>query len=174
MSCQAGANGQSCAVYRTFFEQLPARERQAFDRRSQPDILAVHRVEVATPRRFERGNGLMAPDPNAPPQFFGADTSQYFGRVSSEPAVDLSSCFQSETPRFVNTPDEALALVPKANSDILAVWSLSSVAISPDGQHALMVGGMLCGGLCGSGAYYLFEKAGEKWTLVGHHDLWIS
>jgi hypothetical protein len=62
----------------------------------------------------------------------------------------------------------------RKEGDILAVWTVSPVAVSPDGEHALLVGGFTCGGLCGGGAFYLFERVRSGWTLVGHKNLWVS
>lgn len=174
--CQADEKArEACAVYRAFYQQIPAPEQQVFYSLSRPDILDVHYQRAQAPTRFTSGMGLMAPDPDAPPpETFDADTSRYFERVGAGPAIELASCFQAAAPRFIELGIDPLELIDAPRSNALAVWTVSSVAISPDEQHALIVGGMLCGGLCGSGAYYLFEKSPAGWTLLGHRRLWVS
>ena len=130
---------------------------------------------MQAPARFEQGAGLLAPELDAPPpESFDVDTTSYFDQLTSKPTTDLSSCFPDEGPRFIQQSDDALELLEGRDSVILSVWSLSPVAISPDGQHALIAGGMSCGGLCGGGAYYLFGRVNGEWTLLGHKDLWVS
>ncbi len=34
--------------------------------------------------------------------------------------------------------------------------------------------GSYCGGLCGSGAFYIYENKGGKWMLVRYYRLWVS
>ena len=34
--------------------------------------------------------------------------------------------------------------------------------------------GSYCGGLCGSGAFYIYENKGGKWVLIRYYHLWVS
>jgi hypothetical protein len=164
----------SCAVYRSFYEQLPVKERNAFRARSSPEMLVTHRIDDVAPIRFERGNGLLAPPGigEPPPEEFAADTSSYWGQVRTKPAVRLSDCFPEEGPRFFEDSENLTEDVRQAGTD--KVWRVSPVAISADGRRALILGSHWCGSLCGGTDYYLFDRAGSDWVLVGHHSLWIS
>ena len=175
-SCAARSETEACAVYRSFFAQLPAPEVQVLRARSAPEILDRHGSVYDAPTRFQRGAGVMEPPELTPAEFFEENTAGYFDQLRSKPAIELADCFLADTPRFVDLDevDEVMDRLETPNSDVLSVWTLSPVAISPDGQRALMLGGMVCGGLCGGGAFYLFEKSGEDWTLVGHDNLWVS
>jgi hypothetical protein len=166
---------ESCAVYRSFYDQLPAREQHAFLANSSPEILSVHRVDTTAPTQFDRGAGLLMPNPNdAPTVSIVADTSGYFDQLHTKPASGLSACFPEQNPRlYDDVSDDLMSALEHSTGDIIGVWRLSPVAISSDGRRALIVGGFLCGGLCGGGAFYLFEKVDSEWTLIGHRNLWV-
>jgi hypothetical protein len=44
------------------------------------------------------------------------------------------------------------------------LFSLSEILFDPDGQHAIVSYSFVCGGLCGNGGTWLFEKTGRGWT----------
>ncbi|WP_158766787.1 hypothetical protein [Terricaulis silvestris] len=116
----------------------------------------------------------MAPDPERPLEHFDLDTSAYFEGVRSEERISLPECLTSEAPRFYDNGVDVLRLVEGSQREVVVVWRVSPVAFAPDGQHALLVGAFSCGGLCGGGAYYLFERVNGEWTLLGHQGLWVS
>jgi len=175
-SCSARSEVEACGVYRAFFAQLPAPGQQVLHARSEPEIMHRNGAHYDAPRRFERGAGVMEPPGRAPPEFLYENTATYFSQLQNEPAIDVAGCFPDGAPRFVQQSDVDAVMdrLETPNSDVLSVWTLSPIAIAPDGRHALMLGGMVCGGLCGGGAFYLFEKTGQSWMLVGHDNLWVS
>jgi hypothetical protein len=55
-----------------------------------------------------------------------------------------------------------------------AFGSYSRVGFNGDGTQALVYRGVVCGVLCGSGGYVLFEKVNGAWQMVGQTEVWMS
>lgn len=54
-----------------------------------------------------------------------------------------------------------------------AVWSVSEVGFTSRNQ-AVLYADMQCGGLCGHGGVYLFERRDRTWSYVGYSEVWIA
>ena len=106
-----------------------------------------------------------------PPEF-AEDTSAYFDQLGSGPGV-VSDCFGEDGPMFIEASEDQRALLD-ANREIHWILTVSPVAVSPDGRHALMEAVFDCGVVCAQQEFILFERQGSDWVLVGHRSGWIS
>jgi hypothetical protein len=109
------------------------------------------------------------------PEEFTAETTEYFSQLWSRPNGAIADCFSENAPIFFSgTSEDIHQILVSPPPEFLALWRMSPVAFSNDGEHALILASFICGGTCGGGAYYLFERDGSSWTLVGHKRLWVS
>jgi hypothetical protein len=177
----------SCDVYRRFVAEFSPHQRQfVFMAASVPEMPARR---PTAPMEFRRGSGIFAPPPGPPSrrETFTADTSELFAQLQTLPSTNIADCFPegqvvfstatyTETIANFSIERERLYInrEPPSPDQIISVWQVSPVAVSADGRRALMMGGFFCGGLCGGGAYYLFERQGDEWDLVGYRTAWIS
>jgi hypothetical protein len=170
----------SCAVYRTFLDLLPGNtEQHVVHAETSPQLRPnPYGREEDAPIVFRPDRPLRPPPPldTPSPEPVTVDTSSYYRDTQRQPDIRISNCFAERGTRIFEgtTSNEFHEFVVNAPDDFLALWMFSRVAFSQDGRHALMVGGFVCGPLCGGGAYYLFERTGAEWTLVGSKRLWVS
>ena len=169
---QTPRQSAACQVYQSFFDKWPAQARPHLRlvRQSLPE--SALRDELA-PNRFAPGLLTAPPPNNIPPGEITNDTSQYFHQLRSRP-VAVSDCFSEEGPTFIEASEDKRELLDRADHNISFIWTVSPVAISPDGRHALIFAEYYCGDLCAGAVYILFERQGSDWALVGHRDTWIS
>lgn len=66
--------------------------------------------------------------------------------------------------------EEFHRLYPKSQG----FMSVSRIGFNPDRTRALVYVGNLCGGLCGTGQYYLLTKDGHDWKIDVQALVWIS
>ncbi|MBZ0327190.1 MAG: hypothetical protein K8F54_06255 [Altibacter sp.] len=50
---------------------------------------------------------------------------------------------------------------------------ISFPLISIDGSKAVIYSGYVCGGLCGSGGIFYFEKVDGEWKIIGFERKWV-
>lgn len=112
------------------------------------------------------------------------DASSYFDPVIGEAVYALPECFSGEN-ELIEFWSGSLALLLDEKAEagafeatdhsLIAIWSLSPLGISADGQYASLYAEYYCGFLCASGDYYLLTKdAAEGWKIFGVHPLWVS
>jgi hypothetical protein len=54
------------------------------------------------------------------------------------------------------------------------VSTISQIGFNHDRTQALVYIGNVCGGLCGSGQYFLLSKTGDAWTVLHSAVSWVS
>jgi hypothetical protein len=178
----ADASAASCEVYRALFDQLPDR-RAIFVRTAS---LPLPPIAGVVPTRFERDTGAFetveTEGVSGSFEFpireeFAFDTSAYSEALRSGP-FSIASCFSEGDPRIYDGSFELLHLrenlLNRDDEGFVTLWTVSPVAISPDGIQAIMYGDHYCGGLCAGGAYLVFEKQQHGWVLVGDRGVWAS
>ena len=52
--------------------------------------------------------------------------------------------------------------------------SFSNVGFNPKHNQAFVYGAYTCGGLCGSGTYFLLQKINGRWQIIMEQGLWVS
>jgi hypothetical protein len=66
--------------------------------------------------------------------------------------------------------DESHRLYPKSQG----FMTLSRIGFNPKKSQALLYIGNLCGGLCGSGQFFLLAKEGKSWKIQNVATVWVS
>jgi hypothetical protein len=56
----------------------------------------------------------------------------------------------------------------------LGYFVVSHVGLNLNKTEALVYVDHFCGGLCGSGGYFLMRKVGGEWHVVDQHNTWVS
>jgi hypothetical protein len=56
----------------------------------------------------------------------------------------------------------------------IAQVSFSHLSLNSEKTKACIYVEMICGGTCGQGKLYFFERKNRKWLLVGERSLWVS
>lgn len=64
--------------------------------------------------------------------------------------------------------------IKKDYPDAGGIVGLSHVVFTEDRKTALVYVDFWCGGLCGEGSLYLYEKSDEGWKRVSDTSLWVS
>lgn len=106
------------------------------------------------------------------------DTTGYFESLQSKPTSNITSCFLEDGPPFHSGSFDGLyrreRLLNRDDDGFVTVWSISPVGFSADGNYALLFAEHDCGALCGGGAFYLLEKQGTEWSVIGDSWVWVS
>lgn len=185
----SNADAQSCAVYQSFYNQLPEKEATFFENISRNYSHFPSDRVPEPPKIFERDTGEfeevklpfdMEPFNRPIRVTFEQDTTDYFGTVTEGNEQRISNCFDEldDAPGFYSGPFNVLhareAMLGRDNQEFVSLWTFSPVGFSADGQFAVMYAGQNCGGLCGWGAFVLLEKEGGVWVVVGDKWLWVS
>jgi hypothetical protein len=111
---------------------------------------------------------------------FELDTSAFFTKDFSNLKVNISECFEGlETkPEIGEASSEEIVnqdFSDKINNrPLISQWGVTTPAFSRDRKTAIIYAEFYCGGLCGSGDFYLFEKRNEHWEIAGWQTLWVS
>ncbi|MEZ5962013.1 MAG: hypothetical protein R3C30_16550 [Hyphomonadaceae bacterium] len=172
------ANIAACAVYQAFYEQLPNKGGVFFRSATLPlppiagGPLDQHtELEAQLHLEGRRDSVLQRFQ-----QEFSIDASGYFDDLAS-PSTSVASCFgDGKPPIHDGTLDQARLRAALQSFGLGADTSLvmvSPVAFSRDGLHAIIYVNQECGGLCGGGAFYVFERRGA-WVRVGTLGVWVS
>lgn len=74
---------------------------------------------------------------------------------------------------IVAAPEQLGEALKREATRIYGYTSFSLPGYSSDG-HALVYVSYVCGGLCGTGWFYLLERSGPSWKVVASEMLWIS
>ena len=111
---------------------------------------------------------------------FEFDTSAFFTKDFSNLKVNIGECFEGlETkPEIGEVSFEEIVNQDVSdkiiNRPLISQWGVTTPAFSHDRSRAIIYAEFYCGGLCGSGDYYLFEKRNEHWVIAGWQTLWVS
>jgi hypothetical protein len=172
------ANAAACSVYEAFYEQLSEKEGVFFRSATLPlppiaGGLFDRRAEWARQFHLEGRRDSVV-------QRFREDLSidvlPYFDGLESPPA-SIVSCFSNGRPAIhdgtLNQARWREVLSTFAHQSHATLVTVSPVAISPDGQYAIIYASFECGGLCGRGAFYAFERR-NTWTRIGTLGVWVS
>ena len=179
------AGNEVCEVYRSLHRHMSSLESRAILRSGTTrwrDTLgaSIHLMlpgqppQYPAPDRFDRGLGGIA-DPRRAKEEFTVDTSGYFPQVMMDRSLFIRHCFEDRQANFFDgfgwwlNVREAMF-----GSFDVKLWELSPVGISQDGRNALVYAESSCGSWCGAGEFFLFERRGNEWVVVGASLQWIS
>ncbi len=181
----APANGEACAVYREFYATLPEREAVFFRPLATPFARATW--AEGAPTLFERDTGRSETVQieltgesfeRAVREEFSLDTTDYFDALRTGPPTNIALCFSDDGPPFSDWPFDLLFLrenlLNRDDDNFVTIMNVSPVGMSADGRHAVMYADYYCNALCGGGSFYLFEKQGERWVVIGDRWVWVS
>ncbi len=183
------ADAQSCAVYRSFYSQLPEKEAIFFEGVSRRYAYFPGDRAPEPPKKFERDTGEfeeiemapnMEPFKSAVRETIKRDTTEYFSTVAEGEERLISNCFDKldDAPGVYTGPFNLLHVreiaLGQDNQGFVSLWTVSPVGFSEDGQLAVMYAGQNCGGLCGWGGFILLENKNGDWVVVGDKWLWAS
>lgn len=184
------ASNASCAIYRSFYNQVTNRKSMFVRTTSRPYVPAPTSLQPLL-MQFERDTGKFQSIPissNKKPfkkpirTTFVKDTSGYFEPLLSSKPISIERCFDKapQRPQFYNgsfewlSAREAILDLLQGGRRSVAILSVSPAGFSDDGHHALIYAEYYCTGFCGSGAFYLFEMRVGSWTVVGDNWVWVS
>lgn len=175
----ANADAADCSVYTAFYEQL--NDNSGIFVRSTtlplpPIAGGEFDREAVSGRELEYLEGRRDSIIQSLREEVSIDSSGYFAELDAAP-MSVASCFGPNGPPIHDgTLNEArlrealLSVGRRSNPTLVTV---SSVAFSPDNRHAMIYVTHECGGLCGGGAFYVFERR-EAWTRIKITDVWVS
>jgi hypothetical protein len=183
------ADAQTCAVYQSFYRQLPEKKAVFFERVSRSYAFFPGDRVPEPPRKFEKDTGEyeeielipdMEPVMRRVRVTFEQDTTEYFSAVAEGEERRISNCFYEldDAPGIYSGPFSVLhareTALGRDQLGFVTLWTVSPVGFSEDGQSAVMYVGQFCGGLCGWGGFILLENKNGAWVVVGDKGLWVS
>ena len=185
----SNADAQSCAVYKSFYNQLPEKNATFFEGVSRSYAHFPSDRVPEPPKKFERDTGEyeevniafdMEIFKRPIRETFEQDTTDFFGAVTEGKERRIRNCFDEldDAPGFYSGPFNVLhtreKMLGQDNQGFVSLWTFSPVGFSADGQFAVMYAGQYCGGLCGWGGFILLENESGVWVVVGDKWLWVS
>lgn len=95
-----------------------------------------------------------------------------------EEKQSLSKCYNPKTrPKMSSLNLNALSIHETIAGQAKIwpnIWQLSEVVKSSDGQSAIIFAESYCGSLCAWSGFYLLEKSGGDWKIIGSHTEMVS
>lgn len=170
----------SCPIYSAFYEQL-----------DEEDGIFIRPMTVSLPPiaggESDRAAELAEQFPGLDQQRefvlqrlrddLSIDAANYFDEMEATPTL-VAPCFSDGSPPThegtfwqAQLRQTLRSLGPESSATLVA---LSPVATSSDGRHAILYADFECGGLCGGGTLYVFERQDGTWTSVGTLGVWAS
>jgi hypothetical protein len=173
----------TCAVYRALHADAAQDSEAIVYFRDVPR--SRYPSEVVGP--FERETGAMETTELGGEMFefpvlepYEVDVSDLAQQLGTATPVSIRSCFRGAevAPKFSDWPLWALNLMegrpPGEMVGRVVIHSFSPVAISADGQRALVYTEYFCGGLCAAGMFTLLEKHDANWLITARSGVWVS
>jgi len=167
----------SCAVYQSYYETIDTDVRQYF--RPNTHKLSSPQYKLSrsqTPREFGHKttgvkriekNGEVIELPIYEPLEF--DSTEMIAKLNIHPESLIKHCFFNARSKPQFTTSKKFTSINYSTLN-----RVSPVAFSDDGQYELIYADQYCGGLCGRGGYYLFQKIDGQWKQIGVSMVWVS
>jgi len=181
---------EACAIYQAYYDTFETKDEQFFwpiaggfgllnDTNSGQSAPATFRRETG---EYESVNYSGGNFDRAIFETFEFDASALFANLYVEKTERIRRCFSGdpEKPRFSTLSLSALELREEGNlrpwltPNSLTTNYVSIISFSEDNSYAFFYAESHCGGLCGGGSYYLFQKINGRWKQIGVSMVWVS
>lgn len=170
----------ACSVYDAFYEHIEESDGVFFRSMSLPlPPIAGGQfdsdAEWAT--QFQHLEGRRESVLQSLRDDFSVDATTFFDDLGSPPTT-VAACFGDGSPPIhdgtLRQAQVRQTLRSFGRHPGVTLVTVSPVAISADGRHAIIYATIECGGLCGGGTFYVFERQGDAWAEIGTLGIWVS